>query len=130
MEFQWRKGVLFYEAQKILVGVWAFPPPRNKPSPVVSVSSRLITTNEKSKQQRAMAFHNSPAITQVREERLGWVKFPHDERDIPGLSCFLTEKDSQNAYLNDLLVAVVAEGLGFVIFAASFPAILFSVTEK
>lgn len=57
------------------------------------------------------------------------MKFPHDERDIPGLSCFLTEKDSQNAYLNDLLVAVVA-GLGFVIFAASFPAILFSVTEK
>lgn len=58
------------------------------------------------------------------------MKFPHDERDIPGLSCFLTEKDSQNAYLNDLLVVVVAEGLGFVIFAASFPAILFSVTEK
>lgn len=58
------------------------------------------------------------------------MKFPCDERVIPGLSCFLTEKVSQNVYLNDLLVAVVAEGLGFVIFAASFSAFLFSVTEK
>lgn len=50
-------------------------------------------------------------VPESEETDLSPLRFPFDERVTLYLLYFLSEKDSQNLYLHDCLVAVIPEGL-------------------